>query len=273
MHKKLRKALGYFILLIIVLIVALWFSLDGIIRSEIQSQATAALGVQTTLADAKLNILGGSIALKGLTVYNMKGYADPHLLTMQSCDVSVSLHTLLGKTVVVKLISIRGLHISMDQNGLSNNLMAEINHLNNQQSSAASGKPAQGSGGKALTITKVQLLNTIVRLNTSLIPGQSGVPIVITLPRMVLNEPTNPNGRPLRLAGLMEQILLEVARSVANNPAIPAPVRATLNTAANLIGSGVGTIIHGAGQGVSGVVNSLGHLLAPGTQSADGGAK
>ncbi len=273
MHKKLRKALAYSILLLLVLIVAVWFSIDGIIRSQIQSRATAALGVKTTLADASLSIVGGSIALKGLTVDNLKGYPDPHLLTMKSCGATVKLHSLLTKTVVIKIITIDGLHISMDQNGLSNNLMDEINHLNNHVSSAAGGKPTQSTGGKALAITQVVLLNTVVRLDTSLIPGQKGAPIVITLPRMVLNEPTNPNGRPLRLAGLMEQILVEIAKNMANNSAIPSSVRTTLDAATGLIGSGAGTLIHGAGQVVTGAAHSLGQLFGAGTQPAGGGAK
>jgi len=272
-HKKLRKSLVYVILLLLVLIAAVWFSIDGILRSQIQSRATAALGTTTTLADAQLSILGGSLVLTGLTVDNLKGYTAPHLLTMQSCGATVSLHSLLTKTVVIKLITITGLHISMDQNGLSNNLMAEINHLNNQQSSATTAKPTKGAGGKALEITKVVLLNTVVRLDASLLPGQKGVPIVITLPQMVINEPTNPNGRPLRMAGLMEQILVEIAKSVANNPAIPAPVRTTLDAATTFIGSGTGTLIHGAGQAVTGAVKSLGNLFGAGTSGTNGGTK
>ena len=272
MHKNLRQALVYLILLLIVLTAAIWFSINGIIRSEIQSQATAALGVKTTLADANLSILAGNLTLTGLTVDNLKGYADPHLLTMQSCGATVNLHSLLTKTVVVQLININGLHISMDQNGLSNNLLAEINHLKKQQRSVAP-KSTPSSGGKALAITKVVLLNTVVRLNTSLLPGQRGVPIVITLPRIALNEPTNPNGRPLRLAGLMARILEEIARNVANNHSIPASVRSALAAAASSIGSGTNTLFHGTGQTVTGAVNSLGRLLGAGKQSANGGAK
>ena len=77
MHKKLRKSLVYVILLALVLIAAVWFSIDGILRSQIQSRATAALGTKTTLADAQLSILGGSLALTGLTVDNLKGYTAP----------------------------------------------------------------------------------------------------------------------------------------------------------------------------------------------------
>ncbi len=273
MHKKLRKALVYIILLILVLVVAVWFSIDGILRSQIQSRATAALGTQTTLANANLSILDGSLALSGLTVNNLKGYPDPHLLTMHACKAQVSLHSLLTKTVVIKLITITGLHISMDQSGLSNNLMAEINHLNNQQSSAATATPTKGSGGKALAITQVVLRNTVVRMDASLLPGQKGVPIVITIPQMVLNQPTNPHGRPLRLAGLMEQILVQVAKSLANNPAIPAPVRTTLGVATTFIGSGAGKLMHGAGAAVTGAVNSLGHLFGPGNKAGTGGTK
>ncbi len=274
MHKKLRKALFYVILLVLVLIVAGWLSIDGILRSQIQSRATAALGTKTTLTGAQLSILGGSLNLTGLTVDNLKGYNDPHLLTMQSCGATVSLHSLLTNTVVIKLITITGLHISVDQSGLSNNLMTEINHLHNQQSSNTPATPsAAGSGGKALAITRVVLLNTVVRVDTSLLPGQKGVPIVITLPKMVLNQPTNPDGRPLRLAGLMEQILVQIAKSLANNPAIPAPVRTTLDAATSFIGSGAGTLLHGAGQMVNGAVKSIGHLFGGGTAGTNGGAK
>lgn len=280
MHKKLRKALVYVILLVLVLIVAVWFSMDGILRSEIQSRATAALGTKTTLAGVHLSILGGSLTLTGLTVDNLKGYTAPHLLTMQSCGATVNLHSLLTNTVVIKLITIEGLHISVDQSGLSNNLMAEINHLKNQQSATPAAKPAakpattaKSSGGKALAITKVVLLNTVVRLDTSLLPGQKGVPIVITLPRMVLNEPTNPNGRPLRMAGLIEQILVEVAKSLANNPAIPNAVRTTLSAATTFIGSGAGTLLQGADKAVTGAADSLGHLFGAGTGGTNGGKK
>ncbi len=141
MHKKLRKALVYVILLVLVLIVAVWFSMDGILRSEIQSRATAALGTKTTLAGVHLSILGGSLTLSGLTVDNLKGYTAPHLLTMQSCGATVNLHSLLTNTVVIKLITIEGLHISVDQSGLSNNLIAEINHLKNQQSASPPPSP------------------------------------------------------------------------------------------------------------------------------------
>ncbi len=90
---------------------------------------------------------------------------------------------------------------------------------------------------------------------------------------MVLNEPTNPNGRPLRMAGLIEQILVEVAKSLANNPAIPNAVRTTLSAATTFIGSGAGTLLQGADKAVTGAADSLGHLFGAGTGGTNGGKK
>ena len=290
MKKRLRQFLIIGLLLIFVLVLALWFSIDGIIRQQVDVRATAALGVKTTLDQVTLNVFGGSLALKGMNITNPAGYADPSLLNMQACSVTVNLHSLLTPTVKINTITVNGLTMSLDINGLNTNLSTVLDNIKkNTAAPAASGTAAPASqaapqttasGGKNLVIGKVVLTNVKVIIRAALLPGQKAAPITVAIPQLVLNQPTNPDGRPLRIADLFGQVLSAVALEAAKSPAIPAPVRQSLQAAGNILAVGGGGLIHEAGKlgqslgkSVNQTVNAFKNLIPGQNQNNNGAAK
>ncbi len=290
MKKRLRQILIIGLLLIFVLVLALWFSIDGIIRQQVDVRATAALGVKTTLDQVTLNVFGGSLTLKGMNIANPAGFTDPSLVNMQSCSVTVNLHSLLTPTVKINTIAVNGLTMSLDINGLNTNLSTVLNNIKTNTASPAGSTAAApatqtatqktASGGKALAVEKVVLTNIKVIIRAGLLPGQSGVPITVVIPRLVLNQPTNPNGRPLRIADLFGQVLSAVALEAAKSPSIPSPVRDSLQTAGNILAGGGRGLLNSAGKlgqslgkGVNQTVNTFKNLLTGQNKNNNGAAK
>ena len=248
MHKKLRRAIGFFLLFLAIVLFGIWYSIDGVIRSQIASRASAALGVKTTLGDVALNVFGGSLTLRQLAVANPSGYAGTHLLTLQTGQVTVQLRSLLTPTVRINTIRLDGLALSLDQIGLNSNLSTVLEHLKSQQAplpAAAKPVPAAASGGKTLAINRVLVRHITITLRPALLAGQPTVPLVVHLKQITIDQPTNPSGRPYRLADLMAQILTQVALEAAQNAQLPSSVRQSLQAVGNLSG-GAGNFIRRA---------------------------
>ena len=77
--KLLIKIVVGIIFLVVVAVIAVFFFLDSIARGAIESGATYALGVPTTLAKADVRLLRGEFSMSGLDVANPEGF-DSDLL-------------------------------------------------------------------------------------------------------------------------------------------------------------------------------------------------
>src|SRR2546429_629787 len=69
-------------------------SLDRIVRSTVQSQATDQLGVQTTLGSADVSILSGSLGLSDLVITSPQGFAAPRMFSLAGTNLKVALSQL-----------------------------------------------------------------------------------------------------------------------------------------------------------------------------------
>ena len=269
--KKLwrRIALIAAIVLVVVL-VAVYFSIDAIIRSQVVKATQAATGQTTHLAAARLHLLGGSLALDGLTIANPKDFQAPQFVDLQNVTVTVQPGSLLSNIVQVPSIDITGLHIVIEQNTINNNLQQILSAVQKARQATAAGGSTPSSAGKQLSIGRVLLHNTVVSFRMEAVPGLKGGDIDIKLPELTMDHPTNPDGRPLRIADLLGQVLAQSYTAAINDPRVPKQVRDVFNTLNTTLGkdlpdllqnvgkSGgkdIGNIIQGVGQGIGGLLD------------------
>jgi hypothetical protein len=258
--KTIKKIIGYSSAVLVVLLVVLWFSINGIIRVVVNKEGTAALGVQTTLSSAALNIFGGHITLSGLNIANVPGYSDDTFLVMHSCTVNVNTGSLLTNTIKISDITIDGLQITLDQQGLTSNLNVIMDKLNNQSAANnSSSASSNSSGGRQLDVGRVLLTNTVVNYRFGSAP-----PIVIPLQQMEMDEPTNPDGRPLRIADLIGKITQQIVLTALNN----AQIKQALGSGSQLFENGA----HGAGTVLQGAGSAIGNLLNLNSSNNNNGA-
>lgn len=271
--KKKRRGIGWFViwsfvgLVIAVLIAAVvvWFSIDGLIRSKVESTATTAVGQKVTLSSVNLSPFAGKLAMGDMVIANPHGFSDPAFVKMGACKIHVETMSLLSSTVQVPTIDINGLQVYIQQQGLSNNLAAISKAIHKNTAAAtpvstpshpatsapgnAAPQASAKSRGKAMHVGVVTLTNTVAQISLSGVPGMKPRTITLKLPVLTMHDPTNANGRALRMADLMGQIIQAVAVQVSQDPQVPSVVRIGAKAALGL-----------SGNNLSGAASALTHL-------------
>jgi len=176
------------ITLVIVGVVVLYFSLNGIIKSAVQTQGTKATGVATTLRSVNLNPFAGALTLKQFDLANPEGFSNPTLFKLGEADVQVQIGSALsGDEIVVDRVYIDGAEVVVAfENGKLNvtELLKQIEENAGPKDGAeapAEEEPAAEGEGKGILIKDMKITNTKVRGELSLIPGTPpvGVDFVI----------------------------------------------------------------------------------------------
>jgi hypothetical protein len=113
--KLIRRLLLAVVVLIVVVVGIVFFSLDRIIRSEVQTQATSQLNLKTDLGSAALSLFGGKLGLHQLEVASPGGYSAPHMLEVGDTNVAVNYGQLRGTPVHVASILINKPKVVIEQ--------------------------------------------------------------------------------------------------------------------------------------------------------------
>lgn len=235
----LKLFLVCFVLLIVALVI-LYFNLNNLIVWGVQRGGKQATEQETILNAADLSLSGGSLQLNSLNIANLKGYTSPNVLTMKSCATVVDSGSLFSHTVIVKSILIDGLEVTVEQNGIQNNLNDLMKII--QKNTAATGSAPTADGqtapadntppGKELKIDSIKLTNTKVHIRMA---GPVNFNQDFTLPDLEMTEPTNPDGRPMKIADLIGKILLQVGKQIVENPQIPGDLKANMKNVQALV--------------------------------------
>ncbi len=233
--KLILKLCGALVLLLVIAVVIIFFSLNSIVRWGVTSGGEHATGQTTNLVSADLSLGAGTVNLSQLDIANLPDYKEPKFLIMKQCDVQVESGSLFTPTAVVDLIQISGLEITVETNqNLKNNLSDLMAIL--QKNSPAASAPAAGGGapsdspGKKLKIVKIKLASTKVHL-------RGIVTMDLDLGPIEIDDPTNPDGRPMKIADLMAKVLLHVAQQIVDNPQIPGNIKDSMKNVQALVNS------------------------------------
>lgn len=128
---------GLFALISIVAVGALIlsFSIDGMVRSNIESTTSEMLDTSVEVGDVSISILDGAGTIDGITIHNPKGFSDKPALKLQQISIKIDLYSLLSDTIVVNEIRITKPEFYFEQKVSSNNFNALIEKLDGSSSS------------------------------------------------------------------------------------------------------------------------------------------
>jgi hypothetical protein len=225
----LRSAFA-FVALILIAIIALYLSLDGIVRAGVERGASHSTGQPTSLSSAKVSIAGGTLELTGLDVDNPPGYSKSKIISMKDCKSSAQISSLFTNDVIIPEIDIDGLEVTLEQNGLKSNL-SDVLNVSKSSTPAAGGSSAPTPPGRNIHVGIIKITNSKVHLNLA-----GALATTLDLGPIEIKDPTNPDGRPTKIADLVSKILIHVADQIAQNPQIPDAIKAPLAQAQAAIG-------------------------------------
>jgi len=228
--KLLLKLFVAAMLLVVVALVVLYFNLNSLVRAGVVRGGQYATDQTTTLDMANLAFSSGSLQLDGLGIANLKGYTTPTLLSMKKCETIVQPGSLLTHNVIVESIQIDGLELTLEQNNLRNNV-ADLIDIIQKKTAAADTTSAKTSPGKQLTIKKLQISGTKVHL----VSKDLGLKLDFDLGPIEMTDPTNPDGRPMKIADLIGRILIHLSEQIVENPAIPGNIKDQMKNVTALV--------------------------------------
>jgi hypothetical protein len=227
--KLLVKIVAALVILVVVGLGVLYMMRNSLVRAGVIRGGEYATDQKTGLTAADLSFGSHSLLLSQLDIANIDNankFREPKLLVMKECLVDVDTWSLLGTEATVNEIRITVLEITIETNlNLKNNLadLMEILKKKSPATNAPPGTPGGGnagsapaeSPGKKLRIAKLKLDGTKVHL-------RGLVSHDLDLGPIEMLEPTNPDGRPMKIADVVAKVLLHVAQQIINDPKITA---------------------------------------------------
>jgi hypothetical protein len=268
--KLLFRLFIVFVLLVIIGLVALFLSADGLVRAGIVRGGKYATDQDTLLDSAKLSFAAGTLNLSQLNIHNIQDssntYKEPSILSIGSCDVVVDSPSLLTHTVTVSSIDIRGMEFWLEQNGAKNNLADLMEILKKNTSAADTTQTANSAGtpapppqppGKELKIGKINIVGTKVHIRGILKAD-------FDLPAIQMEDPTNPDGRPMKIADLVGKILISLAKQIMENPQVPANIKDAMKNVDKLVGDLRGQLDKEMKNKLGNTIQDIGKNIDPG---------
>jgi AsmA family len=225
------------VLLIILAIVITVKSLDGILRSAVQTEATNSLNLPTTLGGVDLSLLGGKLSLSDLAIASPKGFSAAQMFTLGTAAVNVSYGQLRGNPIRIDAITLDKPKIVIEQSGGKLNLQALTS--NSASSSTPPSTESKSSSTMKLIINKLTISNADVTLR----PDIPGIPaeIPLTIPTIDLQNIGNADGagNGAAIKEVVAQILQAVESKAGESGNLPPEVKALLSGNLSQIGDAV----------------------------------
>lgn len=101
----MKKVMVVLLVLVVLAGGAAWyfvsFKMDSVIKSQIESAATASFGTRVTVGNVTTDIKGGSLAITSVTVANPPGFNNENAFTLNGIEAAVDYSTLEIKRVVI----------------------------------------------------------------------------------------------------------------------------------------------------------------------------
>jgi hypothetical protein len=216
--KSAKKILTYAVVSIVVILLVLivGFSIfgAGMIKTTVEKVASSTLGVPVTIKSINLSILSGKVEIKGLVVKNPPGYANETLLELGDGIVNLDIGSVMSNTIKIQLVKLDDTKLTIEQKGLTNNLNEILAKLPKEEQKEPA--PKTEKPGKNLTVTKLEITNTNVKVKLLPIPGKSDTVSLKLDPIVMENLGTD---KKLSVATLVGKVMGALAVGVAKQGA------------------------------------------------------
>ncbi|HEY6908939.1 MAG TPA: hypothetical protein VI356_06200 [Myxococcales bacterium] len=227
--KLLRRGALVVVALVVVLLGAVWLSLDHIVRTAVEREGTKSLRLATTLNTATVSLLGGKLGLHGLGIASPRGFSAPEMLEVGKVRVDVRYAELRKEPIHVDALTIEKPRLVIEQSGGALNFRKAMELLPQSDPN----KPPM-----KLVIDRLDVKDAQVVIRPGL-PGLSHE-IVVPVPALTLKDLGHgkgaDNGAAIKEVAM--QVIGALAAKAAESDGVPGELKALLHlNVAQLAGS------------------------------------
>jgi hypothetical protein len=145
-----------------VLLLVVWWRIDWIVKSAVESVGSSATGSEVTLKEVDISLTSGQASMNGLTVGNPQGFATDSAIRLGGIKVVLDTASLTSDTIVVKEVLIDGPEVTYELGTGGSNIGAIQTNVDRFAGGDAA-KPsekapaAEEGGGKKIIIEKLTI--------------------------------------------------------------------------------------------------------------------
>lgn len=276
--KKLKWIVIVIVLLLVVGVVVLYLSLDGIIKSVVESQGTEQLKVPTTLESVNLSLLHGTLNLSNFAIASPSGFSAPQMMSLGGLAVDTGgVMQLRNEPIHIPSISIDHPKLVIEQSGLKLNFKELLDGMSGGASpsvapaptapAAQPATPAPASSSK----TTMLIIDDLTMNGASVVirPGIPGVAQEIDVPiptidlKNIGNADGNKNGEAIK--DVVATLIKTMVTKTAESDKVPAQVKLLLNS--NLTTANVENAVKNEAQNIGQQLQSGKKLNAKGIEN------
>ena len=182
-----------FITLIVLLALgtfAFLFSLNSIVAAAVETAGTRALGVETSLDQAQVGLVGANAQLKGLAIANPEGFGDGDFLSLGRVAFDLSVPSLFEEVITIPLIELEGTRLSVIQSGSASNVATILSTINANGKETDQGAESQDdSASKRFLIERIVLKEIEVQVQLDLLgDGSNPTAATLVIPEVLVED-------------------------------------------------------------------------------------
>jgi uncharacterized protein involved in outer membrane biogenesis len=192
--KWIKRLLVLLVLLVVIAVTVVYFVVDGVVKSVIETQGTEQLKVPTTLGGVSLGLLHGTVDLNALAIGSPPGFSAPQMFSVGKLAVNTGgVMRLRDEPIHISSINIDQPKLVIEQHGTKVNFRELIDNMP-RSTTPTTKNPSTGTESKTVkvVIDTLSITNAHVTVQSDL-PGLSK-PYDLTLPTMTMNNIGNADG-------------------------------------------------------------------------------
>ncbi|MFW6061956.1 MAG: hypothetical protein ACOC93_04025 [Planctomycetota bacterium] len=225
MKKKILIGVAGLMVLLIAALGIAWWQIDAIAREGIQRGTQRATGLNTTVSEVSLGLLGGTLDVQGLQIDNPDGFDTPYLLRAGGIDTGVTLGSLFGSPVEVRHLNLHNLEVHLEQKGLKTNVQVVMDRLKKPPpppgESPTPGpapqpepnEPAPPAEGKKIRVACI-VVSSVTAYVRGGMPGGKTQEYTVRVPEIVLTDLTADTKRGITVDELVRRVLPAILATV-----------------------------------------------------------
>jgi len=169
--KKLLMTLIFAVtVLIIAASVTLYFSLNWIIKSGVESFGTRITGTEVKLEKSNISLLSGKMELKGLFIGNPEGFSTECAFKLHYVSVAIDIFSILSRTIIIDEIVVNAPEITYEVNEKGSNIKTILKNLKSfsrksKSTSKGKVKKAKKEAEKKVLINRFMVKNGTVNFS------------------------------------------------------------------------------------------------------------
>lgn len=190
MQRRWKIGVGALLVLAVLVGATTWWvrgNLDRIVRSTLEQQGSALLGVPVRVEAVHIDLRAGSGELHGLVIGNPRGFQAPHAFRAARVALQVDLASLAGSPVVLRRIEVVAPDVAYEKGARGTNfdvLVANANRALGEGGGAAPTPPSLAAERRFM-VDRFSMRDAQVQVAAPLLAAR---PVAVTLPDVELRD-------------------------------------------------------------------------------------